>query len=56
MGVATEAKRTEAKDPPILQPDKKAHSPPSTRNRNKRRLCQAFVEPPNSNQEYAGVG
>ena len=33
MSVAAEAKRTEAKDPPILQPDKKEHSPPSTRNR-----------------------
>lgn len=33
MGVAAEAKRTEAKDSPILQPDKKEHSPPSTRNR-----------------------
>ena len=33
MGVAAEAKRTEAKDPPIIQPDKKEHSPPSTKNR-----------------------
>ena len=33
MGVAAEVKRIEAKDPPILQPDKKEHSPPSTRNR-----------------------
>ena len=33
MGVAAEAKRAEAKDPPILQPDKKEHSPPSTRDR-----------------------
>ena len=30
MGVAAEAKRTEAKDPPILQLDKKEHSPPLT--------------------------
>ena len=27
MGVTAEAKRTEAKDPPILQLDKKEHSP-----------------------------
>ena len=33
MGVAPEANRTEAKDPLILQLDKKEHSPPSTRNR-----------------------
>ena len=33
MGVGAEAKRTEAKDPPILQPDKKEHSPLSARNR-----------------------
>ena len=32
MGIAVEAKGTEAKDPPILQPDKKEHSLPSTRN------------------------
>ena len=34
MGVAVEAKKEEAKDLPILQPDKKENSPPSTRNRN----------------------
>ena len=33
MGVAAEAKRVEAKDPPILQPDKKEHFPSSTRDR-----------------------
>ena len=33
MGVTAEAKRAEAKDLPILQPDKKEHSPPSTRDR-----------------------
>ena len=33
MGVPVEAKRAEAKDPPILQLDKKKHSPPSTRDR-----------------------
>ena len=33
MGVATEAKKTKAKDPSILQLDKKEHSPPLTRNR-----------------------
>ena len=33
MGVAAEAKRAKVKDPPILQSDKKEHSPPSTRDR-----------------------
>ena len=33
MGVAAEAKKAEAKDPYILQSDKKEYSPPSTRNR-----------------------
>ena len=33
MGVAAEAKRVEAKDPPILQLDKKKHFPPSTKDR-----------------------
>ena len=33
MGVAAEAKRAEAKDSPILQPDKKEHSPPPTKGR-----------------------
>ena len=33
MGVAAEAKKAEAKDLPILQPDKKENFPPSTRNR-----------------------
>ena len=33
MGVTAEAKNVEAKDPPILQPNKKECSPPSTRNR-----------------------
>ena len=32
MGIAPEANRTEAKDPPILQLDKKERSLPSTRN------------------------
>ena len=32
MGVAAEAKKMEAKDLPILQPDKKENSPLSTRN------------------------
>ena len=32
MGVAAEAKKVEAKDPHILQPNKKEYSPPSTRN------------------------
>ena len=34
MGVAAEAKKMAAKDPPVLQPDKKEYSPPLTRNRN----------------------
>ena len=33
MGVTVEAKKAEAKDPPIFQSDKKEYSPPSTRNR-----------------------
>ena len=33
MGIAAKEKKAEAKDPPILQPDKKEYSPPSTRNR-----------------------
>ena len=33
MSVAAEAKKAEAKDLPILQPDKKENSPPSTKNR-----------------------
>ena len=33
MGVAVEAKKAEAKDLPILQPDKKENSPSSTKNR-----------------------
>ena len=33
MGVVTEAKKAEAKDLPILQPDKKENSLPSIRNR-----------------------
>ena len=57
MGVAAEAKRTEAEDPPILQPDKKESSPPfSSRNRNWCKSCQVLNEPPNANQECAEVG
>ena len=33
MDVVAEAKKAEAKDPPVLQPDKKEYSPLSTRNR-----------------------
>ena len=33
MGVAAEARKAKAKDPPILQLDKKEYSPLSTRNR-----------------------
>ena len=36
MGIAVEAKGTKAKDPPILQPDKKEHSLPLTKNRSQR--------------------
>ena len=56
MGVAAEAKEVEAKDLPILQPDKKENSPPSTRNCSWRRLRQVLDEPLNTNQECAGVG
>ena len=38
MGVAAEAKRIGAKVPPILQLDKKEHSPPSTKNCSQREL------------------
>ena len=33
MGVVAEAKKVEAKDPSILQPDKKKYSSPLIRNR-----------------------
>ena len=33
MGVAAKVKKVEAKSPPILQPDKKEYSSPSTKNR-----------------------
>ena len=56
MGVAVEVKEAEAKDFPILQPDKEENSPPSTRNRSWRRLLQVLDEPPNTNQECAGIG
>ena len=56
MGIAAVAKKVEAKDLPVLQPDKKENSPPSTSDRSRRRLRQALDEPPNANQECAGVG
>ena len=56
MGVAVEAKNAEAKDPPILQLDKKECFPLSTRNRSKCRSRQVLYYPPNVNQECAGVG
>ena len=56
MGVAAEAKRIGAKIPPILQPDKKEHSPPSTKNSSQRELYWVPDVPPNSNQECVGVG
>ena len=56
MGVTAEAKKAEAKDPPILQPNKKEYSPPSTRNHSQCRSCQVLDYPPNANQECVGVG
>ena len=56
MGVAVEANRIGAKIPPILQPDKKEHSPPSTKNSSQRELYWVPDVPPNANQEYVGVG
>ena len=56
MGVAAETKEAEAKDFPILQPGKKENSPTPARNRSWRRLRQVLDEPPNANQECAGVG
>ena len=56
MGVAVETKKAEAKDPLILQPDKKEHFPPSTKNRSEREPCQVLDYPPNANQECARVG
>ena len=56
MGVAAEVKRIGARVPPILQPDKKEHSPPSTKNRSQ---CEPYYVPdipPNANRECAGVG
>ena len=56
LDVAAGAKEAEAKDFPTFQLGKKEGSPPSARNRSKRRLRQAFDEPLNANQECAGVG
>ena len=56
MGVAAEATRIGAEVPPILQPDKKEHSPPSTKNRNQREPYEVLEIPPNANRECAGVG
>ena len=41
---------------PTFQLGKKEDSPPSTNDRSRRRLRQALDEPPNANQECAGVG
>ena len=49
MGVAAEAKKAEAKDLPILQPNNKENSPPSTKNHSWRKLRQVLDEPPNTN-------
>ena len=56
MGVVAEAKRAEAKDPHILQLDKKEHSPPLTRDRSKCISCQVPDYLPNANQKHVGVG
>ena len=56
MGIVAEAKRIGAKVPPILQLDKKAHYPPSTKNRSQRKLYQVPDVPPNASQECVGVG
>ena len=56
MGIAAEAKRTGAKVPPILQPDKKEHSPPSTKNRshaNRTRFLIFLQMPIENAQELA---
>ena len=55
MGIAAEAKRTGAKVPPILQPDKKEHSPHSTKNRSQREPYEVPDLPSNANQECVGV-
>ena len=56
MGIAAEAKRIGAKVPPILQPDKKEHSPHSTKNRSQHEPYYVPDIPPNANRECAGVG
>ena len=56
MGVAAEAKRIGAKVLPILQPDKKEHSPPLTKNSSQCELYWVPDVPPNANQECVGVG
>ena len=51
MGVAVEAKRIGAKVPLILQPDKKEHSSPSTKNSSQ---CELYFQTPTKNvQELA---
>ena len=51
MGVAAEAKRIGAKVPLILQPDKKEHSSPSTKNSSQ---CELYFQTPTKNvQELA---
>ena len=56
LNVVAGAKEVEAKDFPTFQLGKKEDSPPSTNDRSRRRLRQALDEPPNANQECAGVG
>ena len=45
MDVATGAKKAEAKDFLTFQPGNKDDSPPSAKDRSKRRSCQALDEP-----------
>ena len=56
LDIAAKAKEAETKDFPTFQPSKKENSPPSTRDRSRRKLHQALDEPPNANQECVGVG
>ena len=56
LDVAAGAKEAEAKDFPTFQPGKKEDSPPSTKDRSRRKSRQALDEPPNANQECAGIG
>ena len=56
MGVAAETKEAETKDFSIFQPGKKKNFPTPVRNCSWCRLHQVLNEPPNANEECAGVG